>query len=281
VTVSDFEACAKVGCSSLEEKKPAYFQGASADGSKVFFMTEQKLLSKEASPTRNLYEYDFAKPAGERLVLLSQPKAGPANVQSALRASPDGSHVYFAAAGVLTEEANEYGEKAKPAPNSNLYGFDTITNGIRFIATASAGSASVWGLFPTESTRGEERIIGPFEAERSVQITPDGRDLVFSSPAALAHHKPEAGVSSVYRYDFVTGELTWISHAAPEFATPPGGERSSFIQAQPGRQFKIVGPNADFEDWSRAMSGLKVGEANREYVDAHDGEYIVFTTATQ
>ena len=79
---------------------PAYFEGASVDGSKVFFTTAQPLLGGDSS--ENLYEYDFTAPVGERLIRVS---AGDATVShptaevqgTILDCSEDGSHVYFVA----------------------------------------------------------------------------------------------------------------------------------------------------------------------------------------
>ncbi len=105
----------------------ATFQGASADGSRVFFTTSQPLLGGDAS--NNLYEYDFQAPAGPgdpsgRVVRVSagdatvtSPTAG---VERVLYVSPDGSHVYFTASGVLTRTPNSLGQEAE-AGRSNLY----------------------------------------------------------------------------------------------------------------------------------------------------------------
>jgi len=60
----------------------------------------QELLDHDS--TYNLYEYDFNRPEGEKLALLS-PDAEPAKVEGVVRISPDGSHVYFVAQGVLTK----------------------------------------------------------------------------------------------------------------------------------------------------------------------------------
>ncbi len=105
----------------------ATFQGASADGSKVFFTTSQPLLGGDVSD--NLYEYDFQAPVGPgdpsgRVVRVSagdstvtNPTAG---VERVLYVSPDGSHVYFTASGVLTRTPNSIGQEAE-AGRSNLY----------------------------------------------------------------------------------------------------------------------------------------------------------------
>ena len=236
-----------------EEHKPAAFVGASADGSKVFFTTKQKLLPNGAS-TPNLYEYDFNKnlPAymnGQRLVDLSPDPSGAA-VLGVVRGSSDGSHVYFIAEGVLTGEANEYGKTAE-AGKENLYGVDTETGQIRFIAVVS-------GLEHAEGGNS-------FPHSPRAQTTPDGLDLVFSSTAQLAG-STNSGSDSVYRYDFETGSLTWVSHDAPGF-TAPSEDKNAYVAVIPGF---ILGAFSDIDDFNRAISGEADG--------AHDGEDLIFTT---
>jgi hypothetical protein len=105
----------------------ATFQWASADGSKVFFTTSQPLLGADTS--NNLYEYDLEGPAGTgassgKLVRVSAGDATVTNptaeVERVLYVSPDGSHVYFTASGVLTRTPNGLGQEAE-AGQSNLY----------------------------------------------------------------------------------------------------------------------------------------------------------------
>jgi hypothetical protein len=277
VTVSDpgSEECAEC---KVSERKPAYFMGASADGSKVFFMTEQKLLS--TAPKLSLYEYDFNGGAGHRLVLLSEVEKEAGKVQGVMAISADGSHVYF---------VDVLGEK------TNLYGYDTVKEKekLKLIATAPGNSPIPWGFEPTNTNSSKPSVVGPFQnagGKRPAQVTPDGRDLVFSSSAPLAGHEPEQpgakllSAPAVYRYDFPTGELTWVSHGAEGFK-PPAGEHPALIASRPPRQFNQVGPNADIEDWGRAISGCpqpasaEAGEGCPE--GSYDGEYIIFTTATR
>ena len=54
------------------------FEGAAADGSKVFFTTTQQLTSSDTDTTRDLYEYDFDAPTGERLTQISAGGTGDA-----------------------------------------------------------------------------------------------------------------------------------------------------------------------------------------------------------
>ena len=106
--------------------KPAYYRGASVDGSRVFFTSRAELTSNantgEEDNAANLYEYDLEKPVGERLTDLSVPlnpseeaeDPQGAAVLGLVTASEDGSYVYFVANGVLNQAANSEGAKAAP-----------------------------------------------------------------------------------------------------------------------------------------------------------------------
>ena len=102
----------------------ASFAGASSDGSKAFFTSNQR-LTDGAGTEGNLYEYDSENaPAEGDLVDVS---AGGVSgqeprVQGVVAISADGSHVYFVAQGVLTSTANSQGEVAQEGAN-NLYVF--------------------------------------------------------------------------------------------------------------------------------------------------------------
>jgi len=65
----------------------------------------------------------------------------------------------------------------------------------------------------------------------------------------------------VYRYDFQTGELTWVSHAAPGFPAFNEGDNA----ALPPREEELDGAMAYFGDARRAIS--------------ENGEYVIFTTS--
>jgi hypothetical protein len=120
--------------------------GLSEDGARVFFATSQPLLGGDTS--ENLYEYDAQNEAGRRIVRISggdatvhDPVAG---VERAVSISPDGSHVYFLAAGVLTTTPNSVGERAE-AGHSNLYLYerDAQYPGGRTVFVLPAGSAEI------------------------------------------------------------------------------------------------------------------------------------------
>ncbi len=248
VSAQSSTGCTIASCTA-SQPADALYQGASADGSKVFFTTSQELLNSDTDATPDLYEYEF-NPNGDRLIQISQdptPLQG-AEVQGVVRASTDGSHIYFVAKGVLTSVANKNGETAT-LNQLNLYGYDTATSEIKFVGTATGDD---YGPLSSK-TSGDDA--------RHAQTTPDGRYLVFSTSAVQAGDT-NTGVAAkaVYRYDFVTGELTWVSRSAPGFQAKEG--KAASIASLPASR---DGAEVDVDDWNRALSS--------------NGEFIIFSTS--
>jgi hypothetical protein len=245
-------------CDQAATPREAVFQGASANGERVFFTTERQLLSGEDA-TLNLYEYDFGNPAGKKLVLMSaapNPASEGAGVKGVVRSSSDGSHVYFVADGVLTSEENAAGEAARPG-GANLYGYDTVDSKLKFVATLGTPDAALWG--EAQTSRFLDLLV------REAQTTPDGRYLVFSSETPLAGDTNPAA-NAVYRYDFETGELVWVSQAAPGLKAELNGSSPDEGDSAHLRPLddSLGGALASADDWNRAISD--------------NGEEIVFTT---
>jgi hypothetical protein len=230
-------------------QEPAYFQGASEDGSKVFFTTRQPLLGDDES--NNIYEYDFNAPAGERVIKVSGgnstlSKEPVADVDGVMAIPQDGSHVYFVAGGVLTLTPNSQGQDAIEGAD-NLYVFDTETRTTSFIGDLCSGehegekemSGSVKDQSCPTEIRGIDGVGGSGSSEtdgddsplwgaiqkgvliegakesiygpNSVNITPDGRFLVFESYADLTSDDTSVGASQVFEYDAQTGTLIRVS----------------------------------------------------------------------
>jgi hypothetical protein len=243
----------------------AHFEGASEDGSKVFFSTTQPLLGGDSS--RNIYEYDFDAPAGQRIVRVSggdatvsdptaeviptvygEPgSAGPPEI------SEDGSHVYFVAHGVLTRTPNGLGESAQPGAE-NLYVFerDAEYPGGRtaFIAQLSESDVALWGA------GGSVRNTGGGGAD----VTPDGRFLVFTSDRDLTPDDT-SGADQVFEYDAQSGALARVSIGQDGFNhdgnVPAGGPAA-----------QIVSPDYEFSYRASAYwSSLSISA---------DGSYVFF-----
>jgi hypothetical protein len=165
----------------------------------------------------DLYVYEFAKPAGERLVDItvdhnpSDPLG--ADVQGVIGASEDGSYVYFIAGGALEAEPNGRGEapstrrceQAAPGSPEQAEARGQLPAGVgcnlyvehndggkwgrpRFIAALAAldGSLSAEKINAPESGAGE--VAGDWLVNlgsRTAVVSPDGRHLVFESTQDL------------------------------------------------------------------------------------------------
>jgi hypothetical protein len=235
-------------------RRAAEFQGASEDGSKVFFTTEQELL--EGNTGENLYEYDFGDGQGEKIVRVSTGSPAP-EVQGVARVSQDGSHVYFVAKGILTEGKNAEGQEPV-AGGENLYVFERDAaypqGRVTFLATLFEEDAVDWG-----------------EADfRPVQATPDGRFVVFTSAAPLTAYKEEdtSTVSQVFEYDAAEERLVRVSVGQKSAASPEGFNKDGNTEVDPAQIESPV-----FEESTvptAAQSGLDVSS---------DGSYVVFTSS--
>jgi hypothetical protein len=213
-TPAQCEAC------STSARAPAVFQGASEDGSKAFFLTEQELLPEATG--MNLYEYDFDSPPGEKIVRVSA-DSGEAGVQAGVlgvaRVSDDGSHVYFVATGALTG-ANAEGA-APVLGGDNLYVFERDAvypaGRLAFVGTLAEADAQDWSS----------------EDVRPVQATPDGRFLVFDSAADLTP-RDVSSEPQVFEYDAQTERLVRVSVGANGYpaGTLSADERGAFIPRQ-------------------------------------------------
>ena len=223
-------------CSACQtgSRLEATFEGASEDGSKVFFLTEQELLP--GNPGLNLYEYDFDAPAGQRVTAVSHMASNAAaQVQGVTSVSQDGSHVYFVAGSVLTATANGVGGTAQ-AGESNLYVADTATGNFSFVTTLAASDSELW------SKAG---------VARGVQATPDGRFLLFGSNAGVHPGQHQHCQPAFFRYDAASGELVRISIGEGGFND--NGNASTDPAAVP-RQFSYSDAYAEVAPPQRAMS---------------------------
>jgi hypothetical protein len=175
------------------KRSPAIFQGASSNGSKVFFLSEQELFP--GAKADNLYEYNFDAPTGDKVSLVA-PELAPSDGEQGgvVRVSQDGSHVYFVSTAELTSEPNGVGREAEEGED-NLYVYDTETGGTAFVATLSGADEQDWSKADI----------------RPVQATPNGRFLVFTSQADLTLDDTSEKVAQIFRYDAQTGGLVRVS----------------------------------------------------------------------
>jgi hypothetical protein len=150
-----------------DTSRPAQIWGMSADGSRVFFTTDEALLDEDEDGTSSdLYMYEVEKPVGQRLTLLSVDETGDPNVSvtTVLGASEDGHYVYFAANGQLV-------------PGETW----TVIQGIYLWHD---GTISYLGTFDNSNVArlNTPATAWPFATgTKTSRVSPDGRSLLFMS----------------------------------------------------------------------------------------------------
>jgi hypothetical protein len=217
-----------------------HFVGASEDGSNAFFESTQQLTddATEDSDTAdnahagafgthvctetvgpngcNLYEYEGVGSAHPSIVDVSAGEGGASvpggpRVRGLMGFSPDGSHVYFVALGVLTAKeragcmAGWLAVGRGPEANchavdgaNNLYVYDRESHRVAFVAVLPATDAPEWNGSGGGSGRSN--------------VTPNGQFLVFLSGADLTvDDTSQSGARQVFRYDSSTGQLLRMS----------------------------------------------------------------------
>jgi hypothetical protein len=179
---------------------PATYAHASRDGRRVFFTSDAQLTDTDVDASTDLYEYDFTRPAGHRLLQLSAGGVGDATpgaeaaVRGLVTSSEDGSRVYFVAQDVLTTQANGHGDSATAGAN-NLYRWDAAGNRTTFVAT----------MDPTDG-------FWAYPFRNSVVMGNDDQYLLLSSAARLTVDDTDTAVD-LYRYDAASNRLRRISTA--------------------------------------------------------------------
>ncbi len=184
--------------------------------------------STEIHRGEDLYEYDLASGRLTDLTVDPHESLG-ADVQGVIGASEDGSYVYFAARGVLTEGANAEG-KEPVAGELNLYVRHAgVTS---FIATLDGESfTSLW-----ESPGPRDLARAP--NNRTAEVAADGQSAVFEASRPLTGYENAGCEGSrcpeVFVYDAATQRIACAS-CNPSGAPPSEREsRSMSLLPVPG-----------------------------------------------
>ena len=184
---------------------PVYYAGASADGSRVFFVAKTWVTQDHpAGHDLELYECQITESEGELGCTLTRVSAGEegapgykagAGIQHVPAVAAGGDAVYFEAAGKLTADAPATG---------GLYYYNTQTSTTSYI---SAGGQ--WE--PSRALSGVCPQI--FCSVANWYTTPDGEYLLYIGPTG-----------ELERYDAANGSLTVIAAAGAEFARSAMGQ---------------------------------------------------------
>jgi hypothetical protein len=192
----DISEPSRSDCAGCDERelRPAEFAGASEDGSKVFFYSEQELLPGASGD--NLYEYDLDAANAQNSLTLVAP-----DVEEVAAISLDGSRVYFDSSSVLTASANGNGETAARGAQ-NLYVYDTGTGSLAFVAQEANRQ-----LVTVEETQLSRERYG-------VDISQEGNFAVFGSRLHIAGTDDTSTVPQIFEYDATTGTISRVSVGA-------------------------------------------------------------------
>ena len=190
------------------------YQDASRDGSAVFFTDTQKLTP--GAQASDLYRYDIeAHEEGDPTPLedltAHTPAAGVAGV---LGVSEEGDVAYFAASGVLSNEENSLGQKAKSeAGRLNVYAWREGDPEPHFVANlpSSGIDAFDWSADPSQ---------------QSARVSPDGKHLAFISTTPLTGYdntdrSTGEADAEVFLYD-IEGGMLGCASCNPTGARPLG-----------------------------------------------------------
>lgn len=195
-----------------EGTRRAKFLAANADGSRVFFMSGEKLTDDStATPASNeLYSYDTETHTLTDLT----PEAG-ADVNGMLGMSRDGSSVYFSAGGVLasggTEGDCQQGDSGNSVDGScNIYLWrEGAPEPISFVAHQDHPLSG--NVAPSDSGTGSPHLS---------RVSQDGKTLIFSSSDNLTSYDSHGSIE-LYRYREGAGPIVCIS--CPPSGEPPSG----------------------------------------------------------
>lgn len=197
----------------------ATYQIASADGRKVFFTANHGLTgpAPAAWPTTcqsatgvgcDLYEYDLARPAGERLRNVSAVdnpvNPGGAGVVGVLDASKDGSKVYFAARGQLVPgEGNSEAKNLAEGTYSVYLASEGEISYVAKVRNSDVALLSRAGVLVSRSTL-------VTRAPWTSRSTPSGSHLLFSSTANITGYDSQGGIEA-YLYDAETEQIDCVT----------------------------------------------------------------------
>ncbi len=268
--------CYRSDCSAADGDD--IYQGASVDGTKVYFTTTRQLADSdhdESPPGEecsieaavegcDLYLYDTTLPAGHRLIQVSAGGAGDAtpgagaDVYNGITGiSGDGSHVYFVAQGVLTTDENPAGAEAQLG-QPNLYLWSRATESTSFIGTLDLGDER--GLWGEEGTWRNQAYPVPATGQdkNGTEVGGKGDILLFESAAELTPEDADGSRLDVYRYDADPPALRCISCAA-------GAPDAAPFDVAPKGNIDPTAAGTDFAEQARWVS--------------EDGQLVAFTTA--
>jgi hypothetical protein len=265
------------------------FQGASSDGSLVFFSDEAQLTT---TPGGGLYSYNVE--TGKLTLVTVAPQGQDEFSGLILGAAEDGSDVYLVDGAVLSTVANADGETAT-ATGNNLYVLHREVNGATeawtptFIAGLSGGPRGGNNRSGTTGLNiGDENDWMPKAdpnaykmGTQTVEASPNGQYLAFMSERRLTGYDNRDANSGepdeeVYLYDTEGARLLCAS-CNPTGARPSGWLESNSVLSDPAQAWEgrwvaatIPGMTEAREEFNDLYEPRYVTDSGRLFFDSHD-----------
>jgi hypothetical protein len=249
------------------KRSPALFEGASENGAKVFFTTEQPLLNGDEDNKRDLYEAEIEGGAVKRLVQVSHdPTKGQAGeVVTVVRGSPDGSHVYYVAKGMLTTEPNGNGEGAEEGAY-NLYEYDTHSERTAFVAKLLTRSE-------IEEIEASEEVVEKKTEIKEEKVTIEAKKTEIST--TMAEIKARIAECKTER---AKGEVT----LAEECEVKVGEEEATLVTEQSeltNNGATLAAEEEELVERIGRRTGFRREDNGRPFETTPNGRFLVFTNA--
>lgn len=190
----------------------ARYEGAAADGSLVFFTSDEGLAGASGAP--ELYEFNTTgRPIGAAAPMSAAAIGGGEGAIGETAISGEGTRVYFVSTGALANNESSAGARAQ-AGEPNLYVYDTRTAQIAFVATLAWPDVS--RCDPDCRSGHPVGLVAQPDLARPAYPTPDGSVLAFSASGDLTGQA--GGPASTLTSAVFAGALTLPLASSAGFA---------------------------------------------------------------
>ncbi len=257
---------------------PAMFQGASEDGRRVFFMSEQPLVDGASAEGMKLYEVSLEGARVAQVIDISNKGIAAGvnpEVQGVVRVSENGERVYFVATAKLTSRDNVAGrepEEAEPVQGAdNLYVYEPEPGHSGEYRTV---------FVATLLTPGEQAALATEEIEERAEITARG-EKTFTYEVEPTKHEVERAEAEIIQKFFneeieLERALELLAEAAEPLVEAEEAARErerAFIERTVG----TLGPSGTVAEDRRAWQI----EDGRPTQTTFDGAILVFLSSAK
>lgn len=215
------------------------FMAASEDGSRVFFTDANRLTSgSHAEPGKpDLYEYDFQRPAGSRLIDLTAGAGGPGEVLGVSGASASGEEVYFVAEAALTGSQENSSRAVAQAGQPNLY--LASEGALTFVATLNPSADDCdWNTACLNT--GGSPTNGP--AGLTARISGNGAYIAFQSDLELTGYNNEGPTCVPVQHGGPGVEGYTPGHCEEIYLYSQSDNKLECVSCNPDRRVAPLGP---------------------------------------